>query len=176
MSYFVRVKTGEGERRIWGKDLQRAIEQSLTQPKIGDEIGMRRIGSDPVTVKRRERDAEGQVLKEEDLATQRYRWVLEKWEFFETRARAAETFSNPGIQPHDGARKHPELVASYLKLHAAKLTAVNRLRDPEDRKKFVALIRSSLADSIARGEALQPVRLRERSQPELEREPAPERG
>jgi Large polyvalent protein-associated domain 7 len=177
MSYFVRIKTGEGERTIWGKDLQRAIEQSLTQPKTGDEIAMRRIGSDPVTVKRRERDAEGQVLKEEDLATQRYRWVLEKREFFEARARAAETFSNPVIQPHEGARKHPELVASYLKLHAAELTAVKRLRDPEDRKKFVALIRSSLADSIARGEPLQPVRLRERSQsaPELEREPALER-
>jgi hypothetical protein len=172
MSYFVRIKTGEGERTIWGKDLQRAIEQSLTQPKNGDEIAMRRIGSDPVMVKRRERDAEGQVLKEEDLATQRYRWVLEKREFLEARARAAETFSNPVIKPHEGARKHPELVASYLKLHAAELTAVRRLRDPEDRKKFVALIRTTLADSIARGEPLQPVRLRERSQsaPELERE------
>lgn len=171
-SYFVRIKTGEGERTIWGKDLQRAIEQSLTQPKTGDEIAMRRIGSDPVMVRRRERDAEGQVVKEEDLATQRYRWVLEKREFFEARARAAETFSNPAIAPHEGARKHPELVASYLKLHAAELTAGKRLRDPDDRKKFVALIRNALADSIARGEPLQPVRLRERSQsaPELERE------
>lgn len=178
MSYFVRIATGEGERTIWGKDLQRAIEQSLTQPKTGDEIALRRIGSDPVMVKRRERDAEGQVLKEEDLATQRHRWVLEKREFFEARARAAEAFSNPAMQPHEGARKHPELVASYLKLHAAELTAVKRLRDPEDRKKFVALIRSALADSIARGEPLQPIRLRERSQPapELERETAPERG
>jgi hypothetical protein len=178
MSYYVRIETGEDERTIWGKDLQRAIEQSLTQPKTGDEIGMRRTGSDPVTVKHRERDAEGRVLKEEDLAARRYRWVLEKREFFEARSGAAETFSNPAVQPHEGARKYPELVASYLKLHAAELTAVKRLRDPDDRKKFVALIRSALADSIARGEPLQPVRLRERSQstPELEREPAPERG
>lgn len=57
--------------------------------------------------------------------------------------------------------KHPELVGSYLSLHAAELVA-SRMRDPEDRRKFVELVRSALADSIARGEPLQPVRLRDR--------------
>jgi hypothetical protein len=40
MSYFIRIETKEGERTIWGKDLQRAIEQSLTEPKVGDAIAL----------------------------------------------------------------------------------------------------------------------------------------
>jgi hypothetical protein len=177
MSYFVRIETSQGERTVWGKDLARALEQSLTQPKIGDEVALRRTGSDPVTVKRRERDTQGQVLKEEDLATQRHRWVLEKREFFEAREKAAEILRNPGIEPREGTRSHPVLAGSYLNLHAAELAA-RVMRDPEDRKKFVTLVRLALADSIARGEPLQPVRLREPSpvHPEREPEPAPVRG
>jgi hypothetical protein len=177
MSYFVRIDTPEGERTLWGKDLQRALEKSLTQPKIGDEVAMRRTGSDSVTVKRRERDAEGHVLKEHDLTTQRQRWLLEKREFFETRARAAELLRNPTIEPRDGARSYPMLAGSYLNLHGAELAA-RTMRDPEDRKKFLELIRNALADSIARGDPLQPVRLRERSPrtPEVEREQTPARS
>ena len=177
MSYFVRIDTSDGERTLWGKDLQRALEKSLTQPKIGDEIAMRRTGSDSVTVKRRERDAEGHVLKEHDLNTQRQRWLLEKREFFETRARAAEVLRNPTVEPRDGARSYPMLAGSYLNLHGAELAA-RTMRDPEDRKKFLELIRNALADSIARGDPLQPVRLRERSPktPELEREQTPARS
>jgi hypothetical protein len=48
-------------------------------------------------------------------------------------------------------------------MHAAELAA-KRFRDPEDRERFVAKVRSALADSVARGEPLPPVRLRERPQ------------
>lgn len=182
MSYFVRLKTPDGPRTIWGKDLQRALEKSLTQPQIGDEIAMRRTGADAVTVKRRERDGEGHVLQERDLATQRHRWVVEKHEFFAQREAAAEVLRNPSIHPRKGVNQHPELAGTYLNLHAAEIAA-RTIRDPQDRQKFVALIRSALAQSVATGEPLQPVRLRERSAakrsalgPSLEREPSPVRG
>jgi hypothetical protein len=170
MSYFVRIETSQGERTFWGKDLARALEQSLTQPKIGDEVALRRTGSEPVTVKRRALDTQGQVLKEEDLATQRHRWSVEKREFFEAREKAAEILRNPSIESREGTRGHPVLVGSYLNLHAAELAA-RVMRDPEDRKKFMTLVRNALADTIARGEPLQPVRLRERSPAQPEREP-----
>jgi hypothetical protein len=64
LSYFVRLQTPEGPRTLWGKDLQRALEKSLTRPQIGDEIGLRRTGADAVTVKRRERDPGGNLLQE----------------------------------------------------------------------------------------------------------------
>ena len=64
---------------------------------------------------------------------------------------------NTSIEPGEAT----ELAGSYLNLHAAELVA-SRIRDPEDRRKFVTLVRNALADSIARGEPLQPVRLRDR--------------
>ena len=160
MSYFVRLETPDGKRLIWGKDLRRALEKSLTQPKIGDEVALRRTGADSVTVKRRERDDTGKLLKETDLATHRNRWVIEKREFFQARESAARVVLDARVAPREAVKQHPELAGTYLNLHAAEIAA-RRLRDPEDQKKFVALVRGALADAVARGEPLQPVRLRE---------------
>ena len=169
----------QGKRTIWGKDLERAMKQSLTQPQIGDEIAMRRTGADRVTVQRRDRDADGRVISEREVGASRNRWVVEKREFFESRAAAAEVLRDPNVDRRQAVRQHPELVGTYLQLHAAQLAA-RRIRDPEDREKFVTLVRAALADSVARGEPLQPVRLRDRAgrAPEktpLEREPGPAR-
>ena len=162
ISYFVRIETAQGKRTIWGKDLKRALESSLTSPKIGDEIGLQRTGADNVTVKHRVRDPEGNLLKETDLATHRNRWVIEKREFFEAREVAAQVLRDPKIEPKVAVKSHPQLAGTYLNLHAAEI-ASKRFRDPEDQKKFVAIVRGALADAVARGEPLQPVRLRERS-------------
>jgi hypothetical protein len=181
MSYFVEIETAQGKRRtIWGKDLERAVKESLSKPQIGDEIGLRRTGADRVTVQRKERDGEGKVIAEREVGTERNRWVLEKREFFESRAAAAEVLRNSAVDRRQAVRKHPELVGTYLQLHAAEL-ASRQIRDPEDQKKFVALVRKALADSIARGEPLQPVRLRDdpKRAPERnarEREPSPVRA
>jgi hypothetical protein len=161
MSYFVQVQTPEGKRTIWGQDLQRALTKSLTQPQIGDEIAMRRTGSDAVTVNRRERRADGEVLNERSVDTQRHRWVVEKAEFFAARTAAAQVVRDPAIEPREAVKSHPELAGTYLQLHAAELAA-RQFRDPQDQQRFVSLIRSALADTVARGEPLQPVRLRER--------------
>ena len=169
MSYFVRIETTGGRRTFWGKDLERALGESLTQAKIGDEVGMRRVGSERVTVKRQGRDAEGELLKEQEVATHRHRWVLEKRDFFDARAKAAETFRNAAIASLEGARKHPELMHAYLRLHAAEL-AVRVRPDPEERKRFVEQVRSALAERIARGEQVKPVHVRERSAPPQEPE------
>jgi hypothetical protein len=66
-----------------------------------------------------------------------------------------------------------------LQVHAAELAA-KQFRDREDQQRFVAQVRSALADAVARGEPLPPVRLREsaperaaaRSRSGLDREPA----
>lgn len=161
MSYFVEIET-EGKRRtIWGKDLERAVKESLSKPQIGDEIGLRRTGADQVTVQRKERDREGRVIGEREVGTERNRWVIEKREFFESRREAAQVLRNTSIAPQDAVRSHPELPGTYLNLHAAEIAA-RRIRDPEDQKTFVSMVRGALADAIARGEPLPPVRLRER--------------
>jgi hypothetical protein len=165
-SYFVRLGTSGGYREIWGKDLERAVAKSLTQPEIGDEVVLQRTGRDTVTVKRVERDAQGQLVPKE-VGAYRNRWVLEKREFFEQRAAAAQIVRDEAIGPQEAVRKHPELAGTYLNLRAAELAA-QRVRDPQDRQQFVAQVRGALADGIERGEPLQPVRLRERRAPTIE--------
>ena len=60
-SYFVRLQTRDGPREIWGKDIERAVAASLTQPQRGDEVVLQRTGRDGVTVQRQEKDADGQI-------------------------------------------------------------------------------------------------------------------
>jgi conjugative element/phage-associated large polyvalent protein len=160
-SYFVRLGIPGGYREVWGRDIERAVAKSLTQPQIGDQVILQRTGRDAVTVKRSVRRADGQAgLK--DVAVFRNRWLIEKREFFEQRAAAAQIVRDQTIGPQEAVRKHPELAGTYLNLRAAELAA-QRVRDPQDRQQFVAQVRDALADGIERGEPLQPVRLRERA-------------
>jgi putative DNA primase/helicase len=191
MSYYAKIETASGERTLWGVDLERAFKESLTGPAAGDLVGLRAVRQEHVTVKARERDAKGKVLRERDLDTMRNRWIVEKREFFQERAAAAQTLRDRSIDPKQGARMHPELLGTYLQMHAAKIAA-KQLRDPEDQKRFVEKVREALATSVARGDPLPPVRLKERertqgadersrtssrsSRPSREREAAPVRG
>jgi Large polyvalent protein-associated domain 7 len=160
-SYFVRLQTRDGPREVWGKDIERAVVKSLTQPQVGDDVILQRSGRDAVTVQRRARDSDGQ-LKETAVEVYRNRWVIEKREFFEQRATAAQVVRDEAIGPRDAVRQHPELAGTYLNLRAAEL-ASRALRDPQDQRRFVAQVRGALADQVERGEPLQPVRLRERT-------------
>ncbi len=182
MSYFVRLETTNGDRTIWGVDLERAVKESLTQPKVGDEVGLRAVRREAVQVRTRARGADGKRI-EKDLATHRNRWVLERREFFEARAAAARTLRDGTIDAKQAVKRHPELVGTYHQVRAAELTA-RRFPDPQEGERFVAQVRSTLANAVARGEPLPPVRLRERasardrprSRGTPERETAPVRG
>lgn len=168
VSYFVKLETSRGDLTIWGVDLERAFKESLTQPSIGDDVGLRSVRQDAVKVKTAARDADGNVVGERDLETHRNRWIIETRKFFEGRAEAARIVRDATVAPKQAVKQHPELAGTYLQVHAAELAA-KRLRDPEDRKLFVEKVRSALADSVARGEPLPAVRLRQRA-PELARE------
>jgi Large polyvalent protein-associated domain 7 len=179
MSYFVKLETPRGERVIWGVDLERAFKESLTKPEAGDEVGLRAVRQEAVRVKTPTLDSQGNVTGEKDLDALRNHWIAEKREFFESRAAAARTLRDISVEPKQATQKHPELVGTYLQVHAAELAA-KRIRDPQDRALFVAKVRSALADSVARGEPLPPLRVRERAPARTpdprEREPAPARG
>lgn len=162
MSYFVKLETPRGDKVIWGVDLERAVKESLSKPDIGDEVGLRAVRQDAVKVKTTERDAEGKPVGQRDLDTHRNLWVIEKRGFFEDRAEAARIVRDVSVDPKQAVKTHPELVGTYLQVHAAELAA-KRFRDPKDRERFVARVRSALADSVARGEPLPAVRLRERA-------------
>lgn len=180
MSYFVRIETSDGEREVWGVDLQRALKDSLTRPRIGDEIGVRALRRDAVQIRRSEHDAAGRVVGEKTLEAHRNAWILEKRDFFRERAQAARVVRDSTVDRHMAVKQHPELLGTYLQLHAAELAA-KTLRNPEDQRRFVASVRAALADSVARGEPLPPVPLKEstteRREPHAAKaRQAPERG
>lgn len=166
LSYYVKIETPQGDRTVWGVDLERAFKESLSQPAPGDAVGLRSIRQEPVKVKTSQRDGDGKVVGAKDLETHRNRWIVEKQSFFDERAQAARTLRDPNIDAKQGGRRHPELTGSYLQIRAAELAA-KQLRDPEDQKRFVEKVREALAASVARGEPLPPVRLREERSPEV---------
>jgi putative DNA primase/helicase len=175
-SYFVRLETARGDRTVWGIDLERALRESLSQPRPGDEIELRRARREPVTVKTPERDNQGNVVGERSKETHRNQWIVETREFLEKRAAAAQVFSNAKISATSAVRKNPELLGSYLQLRSAEEVASARIRDAEDQRQFVALVRSTIAESIANGAPLPPVRIRERGAVRSEAHvPPPER-
>jgi hypothetical protein len=132
-----------------------------------------------VKVFRPEHDAQGRVIGEKALDTHRNAWVVEKREFFRERAQAARLLRDPNVDRQAAVKQHPELLGTYLQLHAAELAA-KTLRNPEDQRRFVASVRTALADSVARGEPLATVPLKEtaaqRREPRARSAPAvPER-
>jgi len=176
ISYFVKVETPDGGREVWGVDLERALKHSLTRPERGDLVALRAVRREHVTVQTPKRSPDGKIVGQTPLDVHRNHWIVERAEFFEARAAAARTLRDPRVDAKQGARQHPELVGTYLQMHAAEIAA-RQLRDPQDREKFVSRVRAALADAVARGEALPPVRLKERAAAPKspEREEAPTR-
>jgi len=161
MSYYVRIETPQGDREIWGVDLDRAFRESLSRPTIGDDITARSFERDPVNVSTHRRDAEGRVVGNQEISTHRNRWIIERSDFLTERAAAAQTFRDATVSAAQGVNRHPELSGSYLQLQAAKLGAERDIRDPEDQAIFVARARAAIAQRIERGDPLEPVRIRE---------------
>jgi putative DNA primase/helicase len=153
MSYFVRVATPRGERTVWGVDLGRAMRESLSQPKAGDDILMRKLGQDTVTVRRPRHDESGREVGVEEKGTHRNRWSIETRQFLEERRRAAQVLRDTSVAPAQGARQQPELLGAYLQVRAAELAA-QQFRDRGDRERFVSLVRRAVADAVARGEPI----------------------
>lgn len=162
LSYFVTIHTSDGHREFWGRDLERAITKSLSQPQIGDDIVLQRTSREPVTVKRHQRDSRGGIVSTEDVSTYRIHWSIERSDFMEERAAAASTLRDPSIERKRAVRQHPELEGMYRNLEVAKIAA-RAIRDPADQRRFVAMVRGALADQVQRGEPLQAVRSRERA-------------
>jgi hypothetical protein len=165
-SYYVKLLTSRGERTLWGKDLKRALTEGETRPKLGDLVGARRIAREAVTVTSRQRDAEGRVIAQEERHAHRTRWVLEKVTFFAERARMARRLRDEQADLRESVRAHPELKSTFLSIRAAEEIAAKSIANPQDRERFLDLVRVAIAASIQKGEPLPSVRLREQPQRE----------
>jgi hypothetical protein len=163
LSYFVKIDTPDGERTLWGKDLERALGQSLSRAKPGDEVVVRQLGAKPVTVIRAVRDEEGRIVERTQVQTHLNRWSVERADFLKERGEVAQIVRDPGIDAKTGAAKRPELAGTYTELHAAKLIAEELFAHPADRERFITRVREAIADEIERGEPLSAPRVRTRT-------------
>jgi hypothetical protein len=154
MNYYVKLDSPSGQQVIWGKDFERAINESLSGVKQGDHVTVQHAGERTVTVPRRRQDAQGNFVREEEVTAYRNRWIVETRDFLRQREQVSRVVRDANIPVEEAIKKHPNLVGTYMELHAAKLAAGELYTHEEDRTKFLARVRNQLADEIARGERL----------------------
>lgn len=162
MSYYVRIETDRGDREIWGVDLERSVRQSLSTPGVGDEVGLRAVGRNPVTVLAPKYDAAGSEVGREEIQAHRNQWILEKKEFLDRRFKMADTFRNAAVTAAEAVKQYPELEGSYLQLQMARAGVEQRIASTQAREQFVDYLRAHLAKTIEYGQPLEPVHLKVR--------------
>lgn len=75
-SFYVKVQTDSGERVLWGKDLERAVQEAELTP--GEQAHFKREGRTEVTVDAPVKDESGRIVGTEPIQTYRNRWNVER--------------------------------------------------------------------------------------------------
>ena len=73
-SYYATVRTQDGERTVWGLDLERAIAASGVQ--TGQQIELEKGGSRSVTAQQRQFDKKGKELAPKTVTSRRNEWFV----------------------------------------------------------------------------------------------------
>jgi hypothetical protein len=73
-SYYATVRTQDGERTVWGLDLERAIAASGVQ--TGQQIELEKGGSRSVTAQQRQFDRKGKELAPKTVTSRRNEWFV----------------------------------------------------------------------------------------------------
>ena len=170
-SYYIKLQTGKDERQLWGKDLERAVNQSKSSVQIGDDVTVRFVGSEPVVVTRPVRNDAGKVVREERIQAHLNRWSVESTEFLRERAELAQAVRDTALTKDSAVRKYPSLAGTYTELRVAELKAIEQFKNPEDRSRFVVRTREQLAEDIERGEPLPVTRVKPRAQTQSSNSP-----
>jgi hypothetical protein len=123
--------------------------------KTGEEIHVRQAGREAVTVRRKERDSDGRVLKEHNVKAHRNQWEVVREPHSDeqviTRARTRTASASAVRAQDDGALRA---------LKAAQLFANERISDLAQRSAFVNAVREELEKGFERGDAPAVTRLR----------------
>jgi hypothetical protein len=167
-SYFLQIQTRRGPTVLWGKDLERAVNDAKVTS--GVEIHVRQAGRDTVTVRRKERDEDGRVVKEHNMKTHRNQWEVSRNEHAKPRSEERDIARTMrSSQAANGSAHAPANVDSAVRaLKAAQLFANERIKEPAQRSAFVNAVREELARAFERGGGEGGARLRA-----TERERAP---
>jgi hypothetical protein len=137
-SYYVELLTSAGPRLQWGVDLKRALAQSDSQPKIGDLVGVQRVGYQLVDAPS---GRDGAQLR-------RVRWRIDRVERLAAMGREARQAREVLLEERQQMRRRPELRAAYVSLAIAREFAERRIRDPQDRERFIERLQEVMRASV----------------------------
>jgi hypothetical protein len=169
LSYFIRIQTLEGRRTFWGKGLDAALHAGVTRPKVGEMVGIRRVGTEPVRYFEKVRDRSGQVMAEVLKEARRQLWQVETPAFFAKSKRQARQARDAQMDAKESLKNRPELRSTFVNLRVARLVAEKKIADPKDRERYLQLLEETIGGSIRRGEPVPEVRMRTRDRGERTR-------
>ena len=153
-SYYVKLATDAGDRYLWGVDLERALAQSQSGVKPGDDITVQRWGAQPATVRAPVRDHLGKIIGEQPLHTHRNRWRVELTAHLAQLAGKAAAVRAGVLDKTALATRFPELTNVIASLQLGELFAQKLLTHATDRQRFVDTLREMLANAVQRGESI----------------------
>jgi hypothetical protein len=115
-------------RTFWGIQLEEALTRAHTQPRAGDEVGIRLLGSQPVVVVSRSFDRDGRERGQKEISTHRNQWLIEKREYFANpdlaesalTAQATEKGTSGGMPPPAAAEAEAAKQARMRKAQALR--------------------------------------------------------
>ncbi|MBT2305309.1 hypothetical protein J7E70_33440 [Variovorax paradoxus] len=165
MSYYVRVRSEVGERTLWGADLERALAESRSGARIGDEVLLSQRGARPVAVRVPDRNEAGDLVGEKKIVTQRMGWTVEKAQYLEALRRKADIVRSGHLAAGAVPAQYPELAGAVVGLKLAEQFARRLTSRSEDQARVVQAIRERMADAVGRGERIRIPAQRMRSSP-----------
>lgn len=164
-SYFVKLATERGEHVFWSPALKTALAQSRTQPRIGEQVGVRENSILPATVFYSTRDRAGKVVEQRRFDSPRTHWAIEQRAFYDEALLAAEALRSERLHPREAIKTYPQLLPAYLALDSARRVAQERV-SPTQRQRFVTLVRETLAHAVERGMPLPVLEKRSAERPQ----------
>ncbi|MBD9667153.1 hypothetical protein IB278_24560 [Variovorax sp. VRV01] len=154
MSFYVTVRAETGARTIWGTDLERALAESASQPRVGDQVVLTRGGTRPVNLRVAARNAEGELVGEKKIVAQRARWSIETSDHLRAMEQHAMRIRTGELLSDAARGLDPELSTAAADLKLAEQYAQRVTRDPFSQQRLVALIRERIAEALLQGRTI----------------------
>jgi putative DNA primase/helicase len=165
VSYYVKLRTPNGDRTVWGVDLERALVESSSRVQVGDLVVVENRGAQRVKLKAPQRNGRGELVGERTIETHRNRWLIETAAWFAQRAEQAAALREREAAPQDLARRHAELRDAAIALWLGERFVDRRIEEPNDRDRVLAALRERLAQAHERGDEIRVPLVRDRATP-----------
>lgn len=151
MSYYVMVRTEVGDRTVWGTDLERALAESTSQPRIGATIVLSHQGTTAVDVRVPDRNEAGELVGEKKIVAQRARWSIETIDHMRSLQQTSDLFRSGQDMPAASLETLPNLAAATAGARLAQEYAQRVTADEPSQQRLVRAIRDRLAEALAQG-------------------------